>query len=402
MYMDTSPKNTITKNVREAVFFALWKGYCKGLYVEEAFSNVKFQDVRDQSLAYEITCGTIRYWNQFEWVARKLTSQGKLNLKNREKALLFSALYQIYYLERVPSYAIIDETVSLAKKHCHNSIGAFLNGILRKATQTPLDLPQDNTIESLAIRFSQPAMFVETLLQERGEEEALKILEASNARPHHFVRRRGMPLKYDPISSGWDQADGYIQNPTPGHLMEFLAQSTTPPMTILDLCASPGGKLLLSHDLFPEAALFANDVSEERIALLRENISKFELQVDVRIGNGETYPEDQKFDLIILDVPCSNSGVLNKRVEARSRLTLSNILELKKIQEKLLEHAAKLLKPDGSIWYMTCSIIEDENEKVTDVSSLTKVAEKTIFPGEEGLDGGYACHLKKTNTKTKH
>jgi 16S rRNA (cytosine967-C5)-methyltransferase len=384
-----------SKNVREAIFIALWKGFCKGLYLEEAFAGTKFHDARDQALAYEIYCGTIRLWSQLEWIAKGLTSQGKLNLKNREKALLFSALYQIYFLERVPAYAIIDETVALAKKHCHTSIASFLNGILRNATQKPLTLPHDPSAASLAIRFSQPHFFVERLLQEQGEAKTIAILTASNARPIHFVRTLGLPLRYAPITSGWDQAEGYIQNPTPGMLMEHLSKSTPVPQTILDLCASPGGKLLLAHDFYPKASLYANDVSEARIALLQENISKFKFAVDVRIGTGETYPETKGFDLIILDVPCSNSGVLNKRVEARSRLSVENVRELKELQATLLEHAAKLLNPNGSIWFLTCSILKEENEGVTNIPYLKKITEKTIYPNEEGLDGGYCCHLQK-------
>lgn len=393
--MDSSSPITSAKGVREVVFLALWKGFCKGLYLEDVLVETSFQDPRDQALAYEICCGTIRLWNQLEWIAKGLTSTGKLALKNREKSLLFSALYQIYYLERVPHYAIIDETVKIAKKHCHTSIGSFLNGILRKATQTPLSLPQDNSAASLAIRFSQPLFFVESLIREQGSSKTIEILTASNTRPGHFVRSRTSPFEYTSISSGWNESDGYIQNPTPGLLMTLLSEATASPHKILDLCASPGGKLLVAHDLYPSAKLFANDLTEKRIALLKENISKFGLDVDIRVGSGETYPDDQLFDLIILDVPCSNSGVLNKRVEARSRLSKEALDDLKTIQCRLLEQAEKLLKPEGSIWFLTCSILQAENEQVTALPNLKKHFEKTCFPDLEGNDGGYCCLLQK-------
>lgn len=391
--MDHSSPIKQSKSVREVVFMALWKGFCKDLYLEDVLSTTVFTDPRDQSLAYEICCGTIRMWIQMQWLAEQLTTSGKLSLKNREKSLLFSALYQIYYLDRVPHYAIIDETVKLAKKHCHTSIGSFLNGILRKASQTPLALPEDNSLPSLSIRFSQPQFFIEQLIQQHDLPKTLEILKASNARPQHFVRSRSAPFDYTPITSDWDNADGYIQNPTPGFLMKFLSDSTPPPSSILDLCASPGGKLLLAHDLYRAAKLWANDISDARIQLLNENIAKFELEVDVRVGTGESYPLDKQFDLIILDLPCSNSGVLNKRVEARSRLTKESLESLKQLQDRLLKHAASLLKPGGSIWYMTCSILQAENEAITAVSYLQKKAEMTRLPDLEGNDGGYCCLL---------
>lgn len=384
------------KSVREAVFFTLWKGFSAGLYIEDLLQNITWKDPRDQALAYEICCGTVRYWNQLQWVAQQLTPTGKLALKNREKSLLFPALYQLYYLERVPHYAVIDETVQLAKKHCHQSIGSFLNGILRKASLTPLNLPLDNSASSLAIRYSQTQFFVEQLLKEQGEARTLEILEASNLRPRYFVRSRKNVFEYSPLDSGWKESDGYIQNPTPGMLVKFLSEKTPSPGTIVDLCASPGGKLLLAHDLYPNAKLFANDISEARMIPLKENISRFGIEVDLRIGLGEEYPTDQKFDLIILDIPCSNSGVLNKRVEARWRIIQEALTDLRQLQERLLTHAAKLLNPNGIIWVMTCSILGSENNIVDNIPSLKKVAETLHLPTTDGLDGGYGCILTAT------
>lgn len=382
-------------SVREAAFKILWKGFCQGLYVEDLLSQHVFQDVRDQKLVFEICCGTIRYWAQLEWIAKQLTSTGKLSLKNREKSLLLSALYQIYYLERIPHYAVIDETVKLAKTHCHLTVSKFFNGILRKASDTPLKLPEGNSPFTLSIRYSQPLFFVQRLLEERSFAQAIEILQASNIRPKHFMRSLGIPIQYQPVTTPAGDIQGYIQNPTPGKLIAFLSEATGTPNTILDLCASPGGKLLLAHDLYPAAKLWANDISDARIAYLNENVSKFGLTVDVRVGTGESYPSGQLFDLIILDVPCSNSGVLNKRVEARWRLTPEALSALHATQEKLLKAAVALLAPGGAIWFLTCSVLKEENEVATSVPYLKKVCELTCFPDEEGMDGGYGCLLVK-------
>lgn len=365
------------------------------LFVEDALSQYTFRDERDRSLAYEICCGTVRLKLQLEWIATQLSAEGKLNLKNREKSLLLPALYQIYYLEKVPHYAVIHETVELAKKSIHSRIANFLNGILRKATETPLQLPNDHSVGSLSIRYSQYPSFVRQLIEERGLESTLQILEASNQRPLHFVHHLKDPFQYKPIHSVPSETEGYIQNPTPGKLIHFLSEDTPKPQNILDLCASPGGKLLLAHALYPEAELYANDLTEKRIHRLQENIEKFSLNVKVSVGPGEEFPEDTLFDLIILDVPCSNSGVLNKRVEARWRLTPEALNDLKSLQLKLLEKSSRLLKKGGSIWFLTCSILKEENELLTDASGLLKVKEMTCLPDKEGNDGGYGCLLRR-------
>jgi 16S rRNA (cytosine967-C5)-methyltransferase len=191
----------------------------------------------------------------------------------------------------------------------------------------------------------------------------------------------------------------YIQNATPTLLFKALAENAKPTKNILDLCACPGGKLLLAHDTFPEASLYANDLTERKIRTLKENIEKYHLDVKTECGPGESYPAGRLFDLIIVDAPCSNSGVLNKRPEARWRLTPENTKQLAHIQKALLRHALTLLNDGGEVWYMTCSILNDENERLIKAVCEECNAEmrmmKTILPDAKGLDGGFAAAIKK-------
>jgi len=197
-----------------------------------------------------------------------------------------------------------------------------------------------------------------------------------------------------------DSTDYYIQNATPVQLFEFLAKGSFDPKRILDLCAAPGGKLLLAHDCFPNASLFANDVSEEKIKRLTENIAKYGLSAKVSCGPGEAFQSDQPFDLVVLDVPCSNTGVLNKRPEARWRLSPTGVRQLTEKAKMLIEKASSLISKNGRIWYMTCSILQEENQELIaqaeKLFNLKKTHEKLILPTAEGLDGGYAAELKLT------
>jgi 16S rRNA (cytosine967-C5)-methyltransferase len=191
----------------------------------------------------------------------------------------------------------------------------------------------------------------------------------------------------------------YIQNATPSLLMHTLNEHAPIPKRILDLCASPGGKLLLAHDLYPHASLHANDVSSQKLERLKENIIKYNLKAALSCGLGEKISSQELFDLIIIDAPCSNTGVLNKRPEARWRVAENTMKETTDLQFELLKHAETLLAPKGELWYLTCSILPEENEKmmnrISQATHLKPRVMKTMLPTHTGWDGGFGCALVK-------
>jgi len=400
-------------NAREAAFLAHLtalnsKSYSSDVLNEwKKLNNVSIEDFR---LAQHIAFGSIQMQATLDYLATKLCTH--LPAKKKEKVLLRQALYQYYFLQKIPLHAIVNETIKIAKKHCHHTFAHFLNAVLRKVHTLPLSLPED-----LSIRYSVPKLFVDLLQQEYGEEKTEQILDISNQPPMHMARLRSSqipencamlchePLQMvvgDNLLSLAESSAIYIQNRTPGTLFATLAKDLPSPSSILDLCASPGGKLLLAHDFFPTAQLYANDVSPERMRKLLQNCQKYSLNATISCSKGEEYASTQKFDLIILDVPCSNSGVLNKRPEARWRITEEALLELDALQRKLALHALSLLSDKGELWYMTCSILRQENENFIQwLCANTKAAirkECKILPNSQGYDGGYACALTIRST----
>lgn len=379
----------------------------------------------DYAFAYEIAAGSARMALALDAIAEKLSDKQKLSLKLKERALLRTAIYQHTFMDKVPLYAIANETMELAKKYCHPTFGKFVNALLRRLEAGTPALPSSDSPHDLAVRLSYPKGFVSSLLHDYGLDAAKAILAAGNLPPHMMVRIRPKcpqeqiesygiaqvwenrlsvgelrdKLQYRPISSS---PYFYIQNATPVALLDALAQKTAlTPLSILDLCSSPGGKLLALHDLFPDAHLFANDVSEEKLIKLKANIAKYGLKADIRCGLGEEYTgtdKEQRFNLIVVDAPCSNSGVLNKRPEARWRIDTQSLNELRQTQLKLLTKAYELLQKDGEIWFMTCSILKEENEGVVEALCKTIPLKatwmQTILPNDNGWDGGFACLLK--------
>ncbi len=383
-------------NAREAAYYALLSSMRGEQFIQSFLEKWKRQhspSPRDFHFAQELAYGTMRMQLTLEHYAQQLNES--LKLKRKEKTLLILALYQATMMDRVPLHALVHESVEMAKKFCHQSFAKFLNALLRKIPETHFTLPEGDDAKSLSIRYSYPEFFVSELLKQTDLTQTIDILEAGNlpGKTMARIRKFSTVTILDNPQQYADSPDLYIQNVTPVTLIgECAKHLSKPPKNILDLCASPGGKALAVHDLFPEAKLTVNDISESKIRRIEENFNKYNVSATMSISPGETFSSDEKFDLIILDVPCSNSGVLNKRHEARWRITPESLKELQQLQQKLIENALSLLSPKGQLWYMTCSILKSENGG----QSLLKnhIYHKLIFPNPEGWDGGYACIME--------
>lgn len=394
----------MSKNPREAAFLALYASSKQEHFVSDWLRvwNLRYKPTPlDFSFAQEIAFGATRMALSLDYIASKLTTDGKLKLKPKERALLRTAIYQACMMDRVPLFAIVDETVKLAKRHTSQHTAKFMNALLRKLEHEKPPLPQGNSPEEVSIRFSYPLFLVELFFKQFGSTKAIELLTSGNLPAKTTARVRQTPFQViavEDVGAAVKSQELYIQNETPVILIKTLfEEGGFQPKNILDLCAAPGGKLLLAHDLFPKATLFANDVSEDKLALLKENAAKYQLEIDYSCSRGEDFQSDQLFDLIILDIPCSNTGVLNKRPEARFRVSPTSIDSLTIQAKKLIEKAVSLLAKEGRIWFMTCSILEEENQKIVDLCcqefNLKKSKERLVLP-ENGQDGGYAVELR--------
>lgn len=407
------------KNAREAAFLAILASVKHNQFIADYLEEWRRQtspEGRDYNLARQIAYGATQRALTLDYMAAQLSDKKKVSLKVSERVLLRVALYQIAFLERIPIYATVDETLKIAKKHFHRNFVGFLNAILRKAANGLPELPSEEFVSNLSVLYSYPEYFVQALIHHYGSEIAKKIMHAQNQPAPVMARVRTTTTKHgfalacqEPVivaiipeaelSSTGASEDYYIQNATPAVLIGNLAkQINFEPKRILDLCASPGGKLIATHDVFPKAKLYANDVSPEKLKVLNENCIKYGLDVQISCGLGEMFASPERFDLIILDVPCSNTGVLNKRPEARWRLSQENTMSLGMIQKKLITHAVEqLLAHKGQLWYMTCSILPEENEQIVawacETFGLNILFQQSILPSSDGWDGGYACAL---------
>jgi 16S rRNA (cytosine967-C5)-methyltransferase len=419
--MKNMPKVT---NPRMAAFLALLH-FHKGGFIEDYFQEEEIElSKKDFNLAQEIAYTTVRRLFTLEFIAKKIT---KIDLKRREKLLLFCGLCQYFFMDKIPLFAICDETTFLAKKYFGAKKAAFFNFFFRKLSELVKTTPElslklffdeidqkNNEIENLSILYSYPSFFINELLKSYSIEKTKQILEVMNEKSHLCVRARSgfskgslttiheniyKVYQIDPIDiiSFSNNKNCYIQNQTPVLLIEELTKYISPPEKILDLCSAPGGKLIALHDLFLDAKLFANDKSVEKIDLLKSNLKKYAIDASIHMQDAKEFKSDEKFDLIVLDVPCSNSGVLNKRAEARYRLDEESVKKLCEDQFLMLKNAKSLLAKGGSIWYMTCSILRHENEEMVAKAlemGLKVKGQITILP-THNRDGGFGACFEK-------
>jgi 16S rRNA (cytosine967-C5)-methyltransferase len=378
-------------NAREAAYHALLNWQQKGTFLWDSLEYWKKKEKprkEELDFAYELACQTVRYYGYLEQVAKKIATQ--LPKKQKERLLLFLGLYQRIFLPNIPLYAVVDTAVAIAKKEGLTNFSRFCNAILRKP------LPEDSEVEILFA--SYPPFLIDCLKRQYGKNELLNLLKMGNRRTllHATTFENG---KIENAPCDEITSNSYIQNCTPVTLVKSLASNMKKaPKRILDLCAAPGGKTLLLSHLYPEAILVANDLPH-KIKLIEENRDRFARTFEIHEGAAQEYPQGELFDLILVDTPCSNTGVLYKCPEARWRVSEQSLKQLEELQLSIVKRAVELLAPGGTLWYMTCSVLEQENElfckKVAELFSLTEVKSLALLPNETGNEGGFACAFIK-------
>lgn len=403
------PANTYS--ARQLAFQAINDSLKGERYVAQTIQKARENgfDPKELSLAFEIASGAIRFAKRIDWVAEQAANKKKIKLKRKEKALLRLALYQLLFLNSIPNHAAVNESVKIAKQVCHPRFVSFLNALCRKIIASPVEISKDQ----LDLYYSYPSIFVEMLLCSYGWDQTIEILKAGNQKPTTWIRKRdNTPLPKGVqdctdapehsakvvdstiLPSLTNNPSYYIQNVTQAHIFhQILQRIPKQPKDILDLCAAPGGKTIFLSDYFPLSNITSNDINKNKIDLLKENCKKYHLCPNITCYKGESYPKKQLFDLVVVDAPCSNSGVFSKRAEARWRYNEKNIDQLVETQKKLLQQAEKLTKDTGHILYTTCSICPRENDAIMKGKDL--IGEPVfVLPNHNGWDGGFGALYK--------
>lgn len=353
-------------------------------------------DPRDHGLLRELVLGTLR-WLRF--IDHVLVSASGRPLSRIQRALLAPlriAVYQIFFLDRVPAHAAVNEAVEQAASRTHAGGASFVNGVLRRIARSPRrdawPVEESDSAVRLGILHSHPDLLVQRWLRTYGETRTIAILTANNrTKPLHLLafRERGgrAPLAEQLIdddvgvepsvlaphcltvqwgnplfSEAYRRGAFYVQDEA-----SQLAAIVPPPAPrdrVLDVAAAPGGKTFALLAEQPDALCVASDLSLERLQTMRRNAARLALAPLLCAADGAALPFRDGFDRVVVDLPCSGTGTLRKHPELKWRISAAEIERLAEQAGSLVRGAADCVRPGGLLVVVTCSIEPEENEDV--------------------------------------
>ncbi|ETT49431.1 sun protein [Paenibacillus sp. FSL H8-237] len=355
----------------------------------------------DAGLVTELVYGSISRMNTLDYVLEGFVSKGIAKLQPWVRNLLRFSLYQIMYLDRIPSHAAVNEAVNIAKKKGHQGISGMVNGVLRsvlRAGDLPV-LPEGlSQAQRISILYSHPLWLVERWITEYGVDTAEAICASNNEPPAVSVRvnttmisreallnqmiEQGLQASASEVSpygivvkgggnlalTSWYR-DGYLSVQDESSMLVAEAVAPEPGMRVLDCCAAPGGKTAHMGELMKdEGSIYANDLHLHKAKLISDQAERLGLDC-VSTGSADALEleqtlEHQSFDRILLDAPCSGLGVIRRKPDLKWRKQPEDVASVASLQRELLQSVSKLLKPGGILVYSTCTTEQAENSEV--------------------------------------
>ncbi|MGB4985787.1 MAG: 16S rRNA (cytosine(967)-C(5))-methyltransferase RsmB [Erysipelotrichaceae bacterium] len=379
--------------------------------------RLNFFSSDEKKLITQIVYGTISNYDFLQYQYQNLVDN---KLSNKVKTILNMSIYQMFFLDKVPDYAIINDAVEISKSINKGFYSKVVNAVLRSVQSQGLIDSDD-----LSIKYSFSPFIVKMLIKQYDLQTAQDILVASNLQSK-------VALRYNSLSNGsFDENDfikgtlakncyyykgnifqtNYlsegvftIQDEASQLVSEFM--DPLPTDRILDMCSAPGTKTShLSQLMNNEGEIIALELHEHRCVLIEETIDRLHLNNVVVLQMDSTKSKNEfqanSFDKILLDAPCSGLGVLKRKPEIKLHITPSSLDEIVLLQKDLLDNAAVLLKNDGILVYSTCTINKKENDKqisrfLANYPNFILIEDRLVLPSKDN-DGFYMAKLKKVS-----
>ena len=388
--------------------------------------------------------GTVRLSGRLDWELKQVFVGNYEDLKENLRILLRLGVFQLYYMDNVPDYAAVTTTVELAKR-IHNNLGGLTNAILRTLIKhEERKVPDEHTpISTMADYLSHPEWLISKWIKDRNFEMAKALAEWNNEYPKLWFRVNRLLftptnfkiyLKKHDIefeifeyiseffhikqhqkliqSKIFKEGKISVQDPAAGLVVKLVDPQIKE--TIIDTCAAPGGKSsYMAEKMNNTGSILSLDSNKSRLNRLDSNIARLHItniKTDLVDITEDKVPMTDK---MLLDVPCSGTGVMSKRADIRWRRSIDDILEMHLLQRKILWAASNYINPGGVIIYSTCSVEPEENSMVIDAflkshSNFSIEPAKNYIPKEyvdengamftyppdHKIDGGYAVRLK--------
>ncbi len=421
----------------------------------QAYLNISFQEktegkelsARDAAFLKELVYGVIKRKITLDYTISRFSSIKLKKLSAYILSILRMGLYQLFYMDRVPKSAAVNESVKLAGKYGHGASRGFVNAILRRAaTEGPAMPQQMDKIATLSVLYSHPEPLVAWYMKTFGE-RAEELLAENNETPPLSVRVNTLKTTQEALSErllheGIETKEGTLTTSAllfgggsaqkhaayneglftfqdQSAQLAALALSPVPGDRVLDACAAPGGKTTHLAELMENRGeILALDLYEKRLASVLQTAGRLGLTIiTTKAADASVYQTEKRFDKILADVPCSGLGVIRRRADIKYKENITDFTELVAIQSAILENCAGLLKKGGELVYSTCTVNPAENEGVIEAFLHTHsdfslmpiknamIKERaagplstgmaTVYPQKNGGDGFFIAKLKR-------
>jgi len=426
----------------------------------DGYSNIllneymnRIHNQKERNLLNITVIGVLENRIYLDWIIKKLSNTKFNKISKKILEILRIGVYQIEFLNNINPKTVVYESVEEAKKHKNKYLAKYVNGILRNYLRKRVELNKSlenlKIKEYLSIKYSYPIPFIEKLKKEFDDKQIKKILKSLNKRPDLTIRTNTTLINRDELSDKLKEQkintektkfsdnginvlnsdffslkdlyeDGLFSIQGESSMIAIEVLNPKKDSKILDLCSAPGGKGLYSAELMENTGwVDCRDIYINKINIIEEQVSRLKLKnVNVKLEDSTKLNNEyiENYDYCIVDVPCTNSGIIRRKPEIKYKTNLNNLSDLKEKQLKILENAGRYLKPEGEIIYSTCSIFKEENIDIINKFlesnknfSLMSIDKKfcsidknhikgylNIYPYVDNLDGFFIAKIKKT------
>lgn len=423
-------------NARELAINVLYK-----IEIGEAYSNTTLNkeleksdlNSLDKNLVSELVYGVMTWKLTLDEIVQKYSSIKLKKISPWIINILRIGIYQIAFLDRIPESAAVNESVKLAKKYGHEASAKFVNAILRKIGKNEMDKLVDYIgtkpkmdDEIISILTSHPLWLVDELLKEYDKKFVTELLNANNITPDITIRVNTLRTTRDELKKLLElkNVDCKLGNLPDSILAKkmnsfegqlYVVQDEAAQLAclklepqegeyILDACAAPGGKTTyLAQLMNNKGKIDAWDIHETRVQLIKEMSDKLGLTIiNERMRDASLYYTEllEKYDRILLDVPCTGLGVIRKKPDIKWTRKPEDIDELVSVQYRILDNCSRYLKSNGTLVYSTCTVFSRENRNqikrfIEEHKEFELIEEINLYPHIDGTDGFYIAKLRK-------
>lgn len=401
-------------------------------------------DSRDAALASRLCYGVIQNRRLLDFYLKQLLTGKVKDLHPVIHDILHLGMYQIYYLDKIPASAAVNESVALARQYCKRQKFApgLVNAVLRNAVRTKGSLEKPSSLED---RYSHPAELIRLLEKDLGKERLEPMLKANNETPQTVVQVNTLRTSAESLAEtlsgegvdarlhdwmpdclilgntgnlerlrSFQNGLFYVQDPAAK--LSVLCAQIPEGSCVLDCCAAPGGKSFAAAIAMKESGSVTScDIHQHKTVLIKNGAARLGLEHIHVYQQDATCRKDEwvgKMDVVLADVPCSGYGIIRKKPDIRYKSPAS-MEELPALQLQILQNQADYVKDDGILIYSTCTLLKRENEQVVeaflrqrsdfvleplDLPSVFPVNESgmlTLVPGEYDTDGFFIAKLRR-------